>query len=145
MLLGQIVEPLMVLSSPTEPSKPTLPVPISTNLPHLRIAFGQGGTNEPITWNDGVLDTAASLSTMHYLVASHIARVNPGAVAGVFTDKSFSPIVLSGIVQSGGSAVTTSLPVAFTFHTPYLTSKNRGFGDFGDNKIFWRKSCESCT
>jgi len=47
----------------------------------------------------------------------------PEAVATVYTSDKFAPITLSGIVKQDteGKITTTELPVAFTFHTPFLT------------------------
>ena len=39
----------------------------------------------------------------------------------VHSPKDYPPITLSGIVQQGGSSVTTDLTVGFQFHLPYLT------------------------
>ena len=34
--------------------------------------------------------------------------------------KNYAPVILSGIVQQRGDDVTTELPEAFVFHTPYV-------------------------
>ena len=68
-----------------------------------------------------MVDTAAALTTgnLHFFAA--LAKAYPHTVASVHSPKDYSPITLSGIVQQGGSSVTTDLTVGFQFHLPYLT------------------------
>ena len=68
-----------------------------------------------------VVDTAAALTTgnLHFFAA--LAKAYPHTVASVHSPTDYSPITLSGIVQQGGSSVTTDLTVGFHFHLPYLT------------------------
>ena len=52
-----------------------------------------------------------------------VAKQFPHCVAKVFAPKDYSPIVLSGIVQSSDqAAVTTELEVGWKFHLPYWTT-----------------------
>ncbi len=50
-----------------------------------------------------------------------LAKKYPHCVAKLYAPEDYNPIVLSGIVQSGGESVTTDLTVGFQFHLPYLT------------------------
>lgn len=102
-------------------TKEILPVPINTNLPHIKIQLGSSdmkGDSPVITC---ILDTAAALSTGNSHFLFNLAKTFPGCVAAVYTHEHYSGIVLSGIVQRNGEAVTTELTVAFLFNLPYYT------------------------
>ena len=110
----------MVLQSTSSRKKP-LPVPINSLIPHINLQLGLSleGNRCPVI--GCVIDTAASLNTGNFAFVKKVAALYPNAVARVYTDKSYEPISLSGIVQIDGKAVSTLLPVAFVFHTPYVT------------------------
>ena len=100
---------------------PILPFSIYSALPHLNWPIGLtlDGPESPSI--SACIDLAAALNTGNYHKLSQIVRQFPSYLAGVYTGKGYEPIVLSGIVQDRGAAVTTKLPVAFLFHTLYLT------------------------
>ena len=62
------------------------------------------------------------MTTGNFYYISKIAKTFPWLVHSIMTEESYAPITLSGIVHQEGSAVTTELPVAFTFHLPYKTT-----------------------
>ena len=96
-----------------------MPVPIDTQLPHIHWQLGTTLGDPKCPSVRAVLDTAASLNTGSFAFFKKLAAQFPECVARVLTDKSYNPISLSGIVQVDGEAVSTLLPVAFVFHTPY--------------------------
>jgi hypothetical protein len=68
-----------------------------------------------------VVDTAAALMTGNFHFVAALAKKYPHCIAKLYFPEDYNPIVLSGIVQSGGESVTTELTVGFQFHLPYLT------------------------
>ena len=105
----------------TPPSRRTLPVPVHTAFPHITLQLGSSLGDSGCPAIRCVVDTAAALTTgnLHFFAA--LAKAYPHTVASVHSPKDYSPITLSGIVQQGGSSVTTDLTVGFQFHLPYLT------------------------
>jgi hypothetical protein len=69
-----------------------------------------------------VLDTAAALTTGNSHFLFKIAKTFPGCVSAVYTPDNYGPILLSGVVQRNGAAVTTELSVDFVFNLPYYTT-----------------------
>lgn len=102
-------------------SKPSLPVPIDNLIPHLPLPLGTAETQSTSPSIMCVVDTAASLSTGSYDFCSRLAKLHPECVHAIYTNQNYREIILSGIVQVDGRSVTTSLPVAFCFHTPWTT------------------------
>ena len=119
--LLQVPDVSTTVLSTSAPAKRILPVPIQTCFPHIVLQLGQvlGCSKCPAI--RCVVDTAAAINTgnLHYFAA--IAKAFPHAVAAIYSAADHNPIILSGIVQQGGSSVTTDLTVAFQFHMPYLT------------------------
>jgi hypothetical protein len=111
----------VILASPT---KPILPVPINTNLPHITLQLAAADEDADAPCLSVTVDTAASITTRNSDFLFKISRNFPGCVAAIYTDKNYSPLTLSGVVQRNGSAVTTELPLAFVFRLPYYTKKN---------------------
>jgi hypothetical protein len=105
----------------TPPSRRVLPVPIQAAFPHITLQLGSSLGDSDCPAIRCVVDTAAALTTgnLHFFAA--LAKAYPHTVASVHSPKDYSPITLSGIVQQGGSSVTTDLTVGFQFHLPYLT------------------------
>jgi len=105
----------------TPPSRRTLPVPIQAAFPHITLQLGSSLGDSGCPAIRCVVDTAAAPTTgnLHFFAA--LAKAYPHTVASVHSPKDYSPIILSGIVQQGGSSVTTDLTVWFQFHLPYLT------------------------
>ena len=58
---------------------------------------------------------------MYFDLARYISRTWPHCVSTAYTNKIYSPILLSGIVQFNKEVVSTLLPVALSFQTPYRT------------------------
>lgn len=102
-------------------TKEILPVPINTNLPHIKLQLGSSDMKGDSPAILCVLDTAAALLTGNSHFLFHIAKTFPGCVAAVYTLEHYSNIVLSGIVQRNGKAGTTELSVAFLFNLLYYT------------------------
>ena len=101
--------------------KPNLPVPINSNLPHIRLKLGPAdGEHDPIEIT-AVVDTAASLNTASLPFIKKVAATFPWIVHSIFGHKDYNPITLSGVVAHDGAPVTTALTAAFAFHTPYVT------------------------
>jgi hypothetical protein len=105
----------------TPPSLQVLPVPIQAAFPHITLQLGSalGCANCPIICC--IVLTAAALTTRNLHFFAVLAKAYPHTVASIHSPKDYSPITLSGIVQQGGSSVTTNLLVGFQFHLPYLT------------------------
>lgn len=116
-----VAQIVVLESSPVSSTgrKPPLPVAINTNLPHIKVMLGTGEPDQDWPEIMCVLDSGASLNTANFYTVNALAKAFPGSVHSIHTAEEFSPILLSGIVQSDGKAVTTELPVAFTFHLPY--------------------------
>jgi hypothetical protein len=117
----QVPDDNAAVLSAAVPARCILPVPIQTCFPHMVLQLGQvlGCSKCPAI--RCVIDTAAAINTgnLHYFAA--IAKAFPHTVAAIYSAADHNPIILSGIVQQGGSSVTTDLTVAFQFHMPYLT------------------------
>lgn len=105
----------------SEASKPILPVPIRTDLPHIRIALGDGRDDADHPVVSCIVDTAASLTTGNLDFWMALAKAFPWCVHTVYTSQNYREIILSGIVRQGEMPITTDLPVAFAFHMPYYT------------------------
>ena len=102
------------------PKKP-LPVPIGHNMPHFKYLFGPGEADGPPSPSIVLMaDSCAALNTMSLPFATYVAKNWPHCVRRVYTDKEHNPIFLSGIVQVNQEVVSTALPVAFEFITPYF-------------------------
>jgi hypothetical protein len=71
------------------------------------------------------VDTCAGLNTGKFDYLMALATRYPQCLHKLYTSREYSPIILSGIVQNGNSAVTTTLDCTFQFHLPY---KLRGDG-----------------
>jgi hypothetical protein len=110
--------------------KQVMPVSIQSNLPHIIVQFGEE-MNCPFSSSIRcAVDTCAALSMGSFQFYASVAKRFPHCVAKVFAPKDYSPIVLSGMVQSSEqAAVTTKLEVGWQFHLPY---KTKG----GDNTSF---------
>ena len=97
-----------------------MPISIPNNLPHIVLQLGNYLDCPDCPSIRCAVDTCAALSTgsFHFFVS--VAKRFPHCVAKVFAPKDYSPIVLSGIVQSSDQAtVTTELEVGWQFHLPY--------------------------
>ena len=103
-------------------SKDTLPVPIHTSLPHIRLQLGASDSDADAPQLSCVVDTAAALTTGNSHFLFKVAKTFPGCVSAVYTSENYNPIQLSGVVQRNGAAVTAELSVAFVFHLPYFTT-----------------------
>ena len=102
------------------PKKP-LPVQIGHNMPHFMWLFGPGEVDGPPSPSIVLMaDSCAALNTMSLPFATYVAKNWPHCVRQVYTDKEHNPIFLSGIVQVNEEVVSTALPVAFEFTTPYF-------------------------
>lgn len=100
-------------------AKPRLPVTIDNNIPHMVLPIGNG--DKECAGLLATVDTAAALSTGSYHYLSALAKRFPQAVAAIYTAEHHEEIRLTGIVQVDGNAVSTSLPIAFCFHTTLKT------------------------
>ncbi len=105
----------------TLPSRRVRPVPIQAAFSHITLQLGSalGCANCPAICC--VVDTAAALTTRNLHFFATLTKAYPHTFALIHSPKDYSPITLSGIVQQGGSSVTTDLSVGFQFHLPYLT------------------------
>ena len=101
--------------------RPVLPVTIQSIMPHINLQLGNDLSDSSSPILRCVVDTAAALCTGNYHFFAAIAKQFPQCVAKIFLPEDYSPIVLSGIVQDNGDAITTELLVAFQFHLPYFT------------------------
>ena len=104
------------------PLKQMMPISIQSNLPHIALQLGIVLDFPNCPTIRCAVDTCAALSTgsFHFFVSA--AKRFPHCVAKIFAPKDYSPIVLSGIVQSSEqAAVTTELEVGWQFHLPYKT------------------------
>ena len=102
-------------------NKPVLPVPIQSLFPHMVLQLGLEMGSSQCPAISAIIDTAASLTTGRSAYFFEIARKFPHCVAAVYTQKTYSPITLSGIIKNGAEAITSELPVGFAFHMPYKT------------------------
>ena len=100
-----------------------LPVPIDSNLPAIELPFGlANGDVFPKIWS--TVDTGAVCTCGNSLFFGTIAARFPHIIQSIVvaSEAGFSPLTLAGIVSDNGSSVTTTkLPIAFTFHTSFVT------------------------
>ena len=102
-----------------------MPISIQRNLPHIVLQLGNDLDCPDSPLIRRAVDTCAALSTGSFHFFATVAKWFPHCVAMVFVPKDYSPIVLSGIVQSSDQAsVTTELEVGWQFHLPYRTAGN---------------------
>ncbi len=67
------------------------------------------------------VDSCAALTTGSFHFYAQIAKRFPHCVAKIYAPQEYAAVVLSGIVQKGGEAVTTESEVCFQFYLPYKT------------------------
>jgi hypothetical protein len=84
----------------TEINRPTLPVTIQSGMPHITLQLGTVLDNTESPSIQCVLNTAAALCTGNYHFFAAIAKRYPHCVAKIYLPEDYSPIILSGIVQS---------------------------------------------
>ena len=115
---GRVVFVARVLQNASEMRQP-MPVAISQTMPHMLL--GLGPTLETPNCPDirCAIDTCAGLNTGSYRYLMALARKFPHCLYRIYTSQEFAPIVLSGIVQDGENAVTTTLDCTFQFYLPY--------------------------
>jgi hypothetical protein len=115
---------ISVLSSSTPNQRPMLPIPLSTNLPHIALGLGLPDSDfQPKTM--AILDTAAALSTGNADYHLKIAETYPQLVKSIIWAKDqFSPISLSGVIKDQDTAqqFVTELPAVIEYHMPYHTA-----------------------
>jgi hypothetical protein len=101
-----------------------MPISIQSNLPHIVLQLRIALDCPDCPSIRCAVDTCAALSTgrfYFFVVAKHFLH----CVAKIFAPKDYSPIVLSGIVQSSEqAAVTTNLEVGWKFPLPYKTKSS---------------------
>ena len=98
-------------------------ITIQSNLPHIVIQLGNDLDCPNCPSIRCAVDTCTALSTGSFHFFTAIAKRFPHCVARIFTPNDYSPIILSGIVQSSDqAAVTTNLEVGWQFHLPYKTT-----------------------
>jgi hypothetical protein len=103
-------------------TKEILPVvPINTALPHILLQLGASDMKGDAPTLSCTVDSAAAICIGNSHFFFQLAKTFPACVAAVYTPDNYSPIILSGIVQRNGEAVTTDLCVAFVFNLPYYT------------------------
>ena len=106
------------------PLKALMPISIQRNLPHIVLQLGNDLDCPDCPPIRCAVDTCAALSTGSFHFFASVAKRFPHCVAKIFAPKDYSPIVLSGIVQSSEeAAVTTKLKVGWQFHIPYKTKE----------------------
>ena len=114
---------ISVLSTNTN-QRPMLPIPLSTNLPHIALGLGLPDSDfQPKTM--AILDTAAALSTGNADYHLKIAETYPQLVKSIIWAKDqYSPISLSGVVKDQETAqqFVTELPAVIEYHMPYHTA-----------------------
>jgi hypothetical protein len=104
------------------PLKQMMPISIQSNLPHIVLQLGIALDCPDCPSIRCAVDTCAALSTGSFHFFASVAKRFPHCVAKIFAPKDYSPIVLSGIVQSSEQAAeTTELEVGWQFHLPYKT------------------------
>jgi hypothetical protein len=104
------------------PLKQPMPISIQSNLPHIALQLGIDLDCPNFPTIRCAVDTCAALSTGSFHFFASLAKRFPHCVAKIFAPKDYSPIILSGIVQSSEQAtVTTELEVGWQFHLPYKT------------------------
>ena len=108
-----------------EPNRPIMPISIQSNLPHMVLSLGPDLDIADCPDIRCAIDTCAGLNTGYYPYLMALAKRYPHCLHKLFTSREYAPIVLSGIVQNGDSAITTTLDCTFQFHLPY---KLRGDG-----------------
>ncbi len=105
----------------TVQSRRILPVPIQAAFPHINLQLGSalGCGNCLVTCC--VVNTVAALKTGNLYFLAEISKAYPHTVASIHSPADYSSITVSGIVQQGGTSVTTHLTIGFQYHLPYLT------------------------
>ena len=122
---GRVVFVARVLANSGEMRQP-MPIAVSQTMPHMLL--GLGPTEETPNCPDirCAVDTCAGLNTGSYRYLMALARKFPHCLYRIYTSEQFAPIVLSGIVQDGENAVTTSLDCTFQFYLPYTLRGDGG-------------------
>lgn len=113
-----LVVDVVVLASPS-PTRKTLPCPVTPDFPHIQLKLGHDIADDNMPFLRVVIDTAAALSVGNFNFHAAVAKKFPGSICKIYAPQDYSPIVLSGIVQTGEESVTTELQVAFQYHLPY--------------------------
>lgn len=117
-----VIDAVQILNVRGLELKPPLSVPITPLFPHIQLPLGNGTEDEgrcPVI--RGIVDTAAALTTGSWYFISAIAKHFPHCVEEIQTEKTRQKITLSGVVQQGGAALTTDLPIAVKFKLPFFT------------------------
>ena len=102
-----------------------MPISIQSNLPHIILSLGASLDDSDCPDIRCALDTCAGICTGSYAYCMALAKRYPHILYRLYTSREYAPIILSGIVQNGDSAITTTLDCTFVFHLPY---KLRGDG-----------------
>jgi hypothetical protein len=105
-------------------SRPLLPIPLTTNLPHIKLGLGLPDSSfKPTTM--AIIDTAAALTTGNSSYHLMIAEKFPMLIKSIVWEKDqYSPITLSGIVNESDTnkKIQTDLPAVIEYHMPYYTA-----------------------
>ena len=103
--------------------KPIMPVSIQSNLPHIVMQFGLNPDCPNCPSIRCAIDSRAALTTGNFHFFASLVKQFPHIITKIFALQDYTPIILSGIVQSNQEAVTTNLEVGFQFHLPYKTKE----------------------
>ncbi len=104
------------------PFKRMMPITIQSNLPHIVLQFGPDLDMADCPLIRCAGDMCAALSTGNFHFFTAIAKRYLHCLAKLLAPANYTPIILSGIIQTNDKAVTMELEVRFQFHLPYCTS-----------------------
>ncbi len=118
---GVVLVTDVVFLAAGSPLKHAMPISIQSNLPHITLQFGANLECPNCPSICCTVDLCATLTTGNFHFFALVAKHFPHCIARMYTPDDYTPIVLSGVVQSNQELVTTKLEVGFLFHLPYRT------------------------
>ena len=117
-----------VLGTLTINYRPSLPISIDHQLPHIRLEFGNDALDDSIRPGIfGIVDSGASLSLGNMGFWTGIFPVYPHIVMStdIASTDGFPPIRLTVVVKSDGTSdAAAELPVVYTLKLPYKHRSN---------------------
>ena len=116
-----ILPVIPVFNQQAKDRAPPLPIKVDGLLMHIAFALGSGAAEELGAIIDAMIDTGAGCCIGNLDFFLSLATLHPSIVMQVFESKDgdYTPIAMTGIVEDGAGAVSTTLPVAFQIRTPY--------------------------
>ena len=102
--------------------KVPLQVQIHLKMPQIVMLFVQDFVDQFLVQVAVLVDSCAALNTMYLPFGIYLCKKYPWIVSAVYGPKRHHSIHLTGIVKEDENAISTELPVAFVFVTPFRTT-----------------------